>query len=485
MKRILFLLLLSILACVPQPATFAQTLHVREGGDEKSSNITLYPAGEPTPALKYRLLPAIPDLIPGNAAVCYGKVITKQTLALFHDDKLLRKIADWNNVPLEDLRRDKTYQQLQFTGVYDQLERAARCESCDWQLPIGEGDFYAIPLPAAQQLREFARFLGARARAEIAEGKYADAIHTLEIGYALGRHAAAGETLINGLIGIAICNMMSRQTLALIQQPDAPNLYWALSRLPRPMIDLRRAADTEMNGVYWSFPELKEAENSTEDAEYWRKALIRIWQKFVSISGSDGLWGSERPETLTARCVKGYPMAKRALVEQGMDPKRVEAMPVGRVIAVYTMRTYNELRDDIFKWFYLPYAQGYEGARHAEERLRKSRREGQEVIPLASLLLPAVSACRAATARCNREFALLRTLEALRIYGAAHDGHLPETLNDVTEVPVPEDPYTGRPFKYTLRGDAALLEGPEGPKPPGLVLRLEIRFAKNPTLGRD
>ena len=477
MKRVLFFILPSIVVCAATPAAMGQTLHFSETADQESSKITLYPVGEPTPALKHRLLPAMPDLIPGNAAVYYGKVTAEQ-LPLFSNRELWQKISDWNSTPLEDLRRDEVYRQLQFTAVYYHLARAARCEFCDWQLPIGEEDSYSILLPAAQQLREFSRFLGARARAEIAEGRYADAIRTLEIGYALGRNAAEGETLVNGLVGIAICGIMSRQTLQLIQQPEAPNLYWALSRLPRPMIDLRRAADVEMNAVYWSFPELQDAENSTQDAEYWRRALLALWQKFVPLAGADELWMTKRPEALTALCLRGYPMAKRALVEQGMDPERVEAMPVGQVVAIYTMRTYNELRDDMFKWFYLPYAEGHERARKAEQRLRKSRYESQEVVPLAGMLMPAVSACRAAVARCDREFALLRILEALRIYGATHGGQLPKSLDDVTEVPIPEDPYTGRPFKYTLRGDAALLEGPEGPKPPGLILRLEIRFAK-------
>ena len=38
------------------------------------------------------------------------------------------------------------------------------------------------------------------------------------------------------------------------------------------------------------------------------------------------------------------------------------------------------------------------------------------------------------------------------MYAAAHDGKLPDKLDDVTEVPIPNDPGTDRPFEYS-RGD--------------------------------
>lgn len=456
------------------PATaVGQVLHVIKNADEKALKITLHPMPEPRPALKYRLLPTMPDLIKGNAAVYYGKVTAEQW-PLFSDGERWKTINKWRETPLEELRREKALKQLQFGSVYDYLERGSRCEDCDWQLPLGEGDFYSILLPELQQIRQFARFLATKARAEIAEGRYGEAIHTLEIGYALGRHAAENETLIGGLVGVAICGMMSRQIQDLIQQPGAPNLYWALTRLPRSLVDMRQGFEAEMNAVYWTFPEIQDAENSTRDAEYWRHTMLDFWEKFVRLAGSDP-WMHERPEVLTVVCLKGYPMAKQALIDQGMPADRVEAMPVGQVVAIYTMRTYNDLRDDIFKWFYLPYWEAGEKLREADRRLSQFSRNGGEVIPLAETLLPAVSSARAATARADRVIALLRTLEALRLHGAAHGGRLPKTLDEVTEVPIPNDPINGQPFSYKLEGDVAVLEGPPLP---GLLLRLEIRLAR-------
>ena len=44
----------------------------------------------------------------------------------------------------------------------------------------------------------------------------------------------------------------------LIQQPDAPNLYWSLTDLPRPFIDLREPMQGERVMAYGNFPGMAE-----------------------------------------------------------------------------------------------------------------------------------------------------------------------------------------------------------------------------------
>ena len=112
------------------------------------------------------------------------------------------------------------------TGIEASLRRGALCTECDWQLPVGEVPDDTMPLQEAQQARECSRILAVRARIQIADHQYADAITTLQTGYALGRNVAKGDTIVSGLVGIAICEAMNQQVIAYIQQPGAPNLYW-------------------------------------------------------------------------------------------------------------------------------------------------------------------------------------------------------------------------------------------------------------------
>ena len=60
-----------------------------------------------------------------------------------------------------------------------------------------------------------------------------------------------------------------------------------------------------------------------------------------------------------------------------------------------------------------------------------------------------------AEARLDRRVAALRVVEAIRMHAATHGGSLPESLDKITEVPVPFDPVTGQPFGYHLEGGRA------------------------------
>jgi hypothetical protein len=141
-----------------------------------------------------------------------------------------------------------------------------------------------------------------------------------------------------------------------------------------------------------------------------------------------------------------------------MPKDAVEAMPAAQVIIVHTVRSYEDLRDDTFKWFFVPYPDGIEEMRAAQAEVFPVEPDIGGAGPLAKALLPAVLAIRTATVRVDREVAILRLVEALRIYGASHEGRLPTTLRDVTEVPIPSDPMTGAPFEYQLKGDKAVVQ---------------------------
>jgi hypothetical protein len=74
---------------------------------------------------------------------------------------------------------------------------------------------------------------------------------------------------------------------------------------------------------------------------------------------------------------------------------------------------------------------------------------------------------RVLTKKLDRQAAVLQCVEALRFYAAAHDGKFPNQLIDVTEVNVPVDPLSGKPFVYRRTDSQVLLEAvlPETARP--------------------
>jgi hypothetical protein len=475
MKRAVDCLLLIVIVLAPSLAAgqiaVVQSLDGGKPSQEDKTptvKLVLHPTPEPRPALKYQLLPPIVDRRPGNAAVLYGKVTAEQQ-QFFGNQELWEKIQKWTETPLNEFPKEEAGKVLQ-GSQFKFLDRAARCEGCNWQLPLRDEPFYEILLPELQQTRSFGRMLAAKTRLQLAEGQLDEAVHTLQTGYALARHVGEGQTLINALVGIAISGIMSKQVETLIQQPGAPNLYWALTELPDPLVDMRPGIEAEWAMIYLSYPELRNLDNKDYSPEQWRERLNKLTGTILSFADGPPKIGSEL--ITTALAMKGYPVAKQGLIEQGYKPEEVEAMPVPKVILLYTMRTYEQLRDDTFKWFAVPYPQALAGMEKAQADLKDGLR--REVIPFAGMLLPALQAAHRADARGRRTIAALRVIEAVRLYGAAHDGNLPEKLAEITDVPLPNDPTTGNPFIYQRTGTTAILESPGGKQ---YGLRYELTFA--------
>lgn len=73
-------------------------------------------------------------------------------------------------------------------------------------------------------------------------------------------------------------------------------------------------------------------------------------------------------------------------------------------------------------------------------------------------LEPAHERVRVLTKKLDRQVAALQCIEALRLHASAHDGKFPTQLSDITEVNVPEDPLSGKPFVYKRSRSKATLE---------------------------
>jgi hypothetical protein len=444
--------------------------------DNPVKKIVLHPAAEPRPALRYQFVFPVGERRSANAALLYDRIPAERTSVFGADAKLWNELEKWSHAPLADLRNPEVRNKIQqYGGIAECLHEAACCDSCDWQYIVPGKNIFATLLPDMQQSRAFARILAPYVRWQMAEGKYDDAVDSFRSGYLCARNVGGGPFLVCSLVGAAIAGITNQQVEQFIQLPDAPNLYWAFATRPRPLVDFRSAWETEKDSIYIFFPELRNLDKKNYPPDYYRYLLDRVTNQLADLMNfkSDYL-GAIR----TAAILEGYPRAKRYLIAHGRSAAEVDAMPVPQVVLLYTMQFYNEARDDIFKWTYLPYDDSQKYAKQSEQRLRQIARNREEVIPLASLLLPALYAAKTAEARIERDLAALQILEALRLYAADHDGKLPDRLADITEVPLPFDPFTGQPFIYHREGSMAFLES-FGPQPTSnLRYQIEMRPIK-------
>lgn len=438
--------------------------------------LTVAPAPEPRPALKYRLFASPQERKPGNAAQYYYRAILllKQVPQEGRQEDDSRR-ERWLEAEPKDFPKEDVAKWLsQKRAALGELKVATSREYCDWDFRVQDlrgMETISFLLAEIQDSRNLARILQLKARSETIDGKYGEALETLRQGYQLAHDMARPPFLVCALVGIAIENVMDAELLRLIEHSNA-NYYWALASLPQPLVDLGPAMQFEMNMPQQLFPFLKDAETVQRTPDEWRKIMIDTLRGLEGLSSSPAPFSNWQGELATAALVaKLYSVAKQELIAGGLDKERVESMPVGQVVAIQTARSVEYAFHEVFK---LSLLANDESQRRMPEVLKKLEGEGHlrppnvgaaGGLPIANLLLPAVGSVHMAEVRAARNRAVLLAIEAIRMHAAAAEGKLPATLAEVTIVPVPINPATGQPFPYQLdaaRGTATLDVPPVG-----------------------
>jgi hypothetical protein len=423
-------------------------------------SLAVSPAAAPVPALKYRFYPRATERKDGNAVPIYLRFAHERGDA--RKKELREKPEAWNKLPLEKLPLAEVKQFLDgYKYNMTQLELGARRKTADWNYTLDYPDIIGLLLPDVQEMRMQAPLLVLKARVEMAEGRYADAARTLETGFSFSQQLGEGPFLIGSLVGIAVASQFADCSLEMVERLGAPNLYWALTVLPRPLIDLRHAHEQEYVVLEMQFPDMADLDRS-RTPEQWNAVLYRVRKEIERLTRIEE--GSpQRPKAPRAGTTSADPAdkspdleaARKYLTEvAGLSAAHVKEMPPAQLLVLHIAHLYHEQRDEFFKTTYLPFPQSRPLSQAAEERL-KSLPES-EAARMAQLFLPAITRVRLAEVRLARKLAALQAIEALRMH-AARTGQLPDKLDEVTIVPVPKDPGTGKAFEYQRDGATATL----------------------------
>jgi hypothetical protein len=206
------------------------------------------------------------------------------------------------------------------------------------------------------------------------------------------------------------------------------------------------------------FSEFRDLDDSAPMSEEQIKGVIAHIDRLLKENKSKPQEGVRAWLDARTKDEKSVGAARRRLVEVGLPEERVLRFPADQVILLDERREYEVRRDEMAKLMPLPDWQ----LSPLEALLTKAEKAREPA--LFDFLVPATWKVRRAQGRLEQRIALLRHVEALRLYAAAHDGQLPGKLADVP-VPLPPDPITGKPFHYHVDGATAHLRGSP---PPGL-----------------
>jgi hypothetical protein len=444
--------------------------------------LTVTPQAAPSPSLKYSLLPRSWELKEGSAVPIYLRLVHEQS------DASRKRWVDvpkpLNEVPVDKIPLDEARKILRdYRYMLRQLELGARRKTVDWSYTLDEGDILGILLPDTQNMRNYVPLQLLQIRVAIAEGDFDKAIHHLQTAFGFTRHVGDAPFLINSLVAIALGSQFASAVADLVERPGAPNLYWALTMLPRPFVDLSAGRDLEYRVLPLQYADLDDLDRE-RSPDQWDAVLhkVRTWVHQASMEGKppkvpDWFPKAYLPEAPAAES-PDLPAARRYVAGlKHLGDQQVAQLPPAQVLLLYYRGQYDEYRDSISESMYLPYPL----ARPRFEAAMAKVKQGpvtSEGHAAARLFLPALGKVMWAQTRLERNLAALRVVEALRLYAAAHDGKLPAKLSDITEVPLPDDPGTGKPFDYKLDGDTATVTSdvPGDPVPVnGIRFRVTLR----------
>ena len=455
---------------------------VREGAWVRTSKdgywlnsrvITLAPKPEAKPALRYELMPQPFHMVEGNAALDYLAAIGFPEQNAAREAMLQFEREGWKKVEGTDrepepfiwmemlpseLPVSRVKQYLSYTSWQrPYLKRAFQRERCDFDRNIRAVENpSAYLLPEIQMMRGLARTQSIRFRLAIHENNPSEAFEIFGQQLAIARHLDQDLFLVTNLVGIACASIGVNDAYFLSEHPDAPNMYWALTALPRPLVSMKSSLSYERDFAFEEFKQLKLVDEEPLPAGYWKRIVdelsVAINKTYLGINPGDEKISKIQ---LASMIAASYPNARAFLLnETSMTAEKIDSLPNTQVVLLGIRRMHEFLRDEFFKLHYL---RSYEKSKldSPSDVLEKATAEYGLLTSMSGLLLPALEAVANASDRLDSQICMLRIVESMRDHLTQHD-QLPMSLDEL-RLPAPEDPRTGKPFAYKLQDGKGIL----------------------------
>jgi hypothetical protein len=228
-------------------------------------------------------------------------------------------------------------------------------------------------------------------------------------------------------------------------------LFWALTDLPRPFIDLRKGVQGARLMTIDIFASIDE-QAPMSDAQV-QQAVDRFRRLAKQLNMR---WNADEWLNQSSQDVEQVRSSRKRLIEAGLAEENVKRFPASQVILLDEKLEFSVWADERRKAMSLPFWQ-------AEPILAvHKQRERDKTSPFRWLDEGGYERVKMAQARLDQRIDLLRCVEALRLYAADHSGKLPATLADI-KLPLPPDAVTGKPFIYQLKEGTATVRGTPPP----------------------
>jgi hypothetical protein len=472
------------------------------------TKITVSAAELPYPLLKYRFNTYITETGAGNAAPLYAEAaaVLLNAMKLNYNgvynsqDYAKAKFPDAFNIPKEQ-RDDNAIEKLLFKAfpvrymhgkvidvipaereewfysvglkeVYRLVGEASKRRDCDWSYRT-EYNGIGTNLAYLDDIFHLSRFLRSKAEWEIRNGKYDEAVKTIRLGWRLAEHIERSD--MPCFVVLLSANAVKGQMLYAIQllgsQPDAPNLYPALTQLNVDKNLVQKAMQVEhflwISSKISSPQKMQELfeqvdERNNDACKTWLETVVNLF--IISSADSDYDFSKmDKNGAIAAVCVMSYPYGKERLLKRGLTEEAIDKLTVYQVVAPYIAERIRAAYDKTMMASALPVDFTYQPKNPKEVSIDFEEHDFLRIESPAdlylSLLFPACSGARGAFLRIEQTIDLLQITEAIRYYAAVNDGKLPESLDEIEQLYVKKIAVSdNKPFKYRVEGNTAIID---------------------------
>ncbi|MFN6052960.1 MAG: hypothetical protein ACK47R_19195, partial [Planctomycetia bacterium] len=301
--------------------------------------LKIHPKDEPSPALRYTLFPDTRELVHGNAAQAYYRAFSPDWISFINNKEFTENQDKWLNGPLSELDESKIRIS---SGMLEQIHEATRKSYCDWDMYAKlRKDGFNMLLPDLQTMRHISRALALDCRMQMKKGNIEKALEDIKAGFTLSHHLGSGPTLIQGLVAIAAGSVMLPRVDEIIQQEKSPNLYWALTSMPRPLVDFRNCVGGEGIMMDHLFPGFREMLYSGKIRALSNDELEKMLKLTMDLMQSNGnpAPDSKKPllkpfadTVLQTAMLANLGEAKKLLFDHGFNEEILKNIPPLQVV---------------------------------------------------------------------------------------------------------------------------------------------------------
>lgn len=443
--------------------------HLQSKESDISVRTILIHAKEAKTELTSRFFPSTDKLTKGTAAPIFLRMNWEASARI----KALHDLRSKNLMEKSLDEFDPTEVESRFPINLTEARRAAFRERAGWEYPIDEEPLASILLPDAQESRAYNHVLLLKARCHVKHGEFAEAEDLICIAMGLAMHIGETPFVVTRLVQLSQSASALSIVEELIQQPGAPNYYWDLTSLPRPLIDARTAIQLESSMYEKTIPELMRLDE-IKTQEQWNEVAAKVIEQIVNTGGSnDHLF--PKPGTPEAeQALKDWTTLSRERLPK-IAANLAERIPTMCDAEVGVRYWWLRVQSRASSHLAISLLEPDQSIRRNFESIERLNQDASDELPVKAVSGLFSGSFVAATAMCDQRIALLRGIESLRHHVATNAGRFPTSLPDL-ELPIPTDCISGQPFEYKLSADGktATLSGAVIQYPPAPVTGGEL-----------